>query len=255
MTIMAAALGQRSDFDRSTAADHNAVAVAIAVLWFALLSGFVPDMLHRAVDPAARPYVPVTHLHAALSVGWMVLLSWQALRVRVGDMAGHRALGAWFGWPVAVALTVTAVATIIYADRAAWALGQLKLPRTAFQFGHVIPFALLTGWALASTRHPGAHKRLLILGVASVTDTGLSRWLGPDIVLLMGDHPVAQLFARFLFAWALLLGMAVYDLATRGRLHPIWLPAAAIILGTEALSFALYLSPAWPPVAASLLGL
>ncbi len=245
---------RRPDFDRSIPMDHTAVLIAVGVLWFALLSGFVPDMLHRFVDPQARPYQPVTHVHAALSFGWMVL-TWQAVRVRVGDMAGHRAMGRRLGWPVATALTITAVMTIIATDRAVWAMGTLSLSRVAFQFGHVIPFAVLTGWALASTHRPGAHKRLLILAVAAVTDTGLSRWLGTDMRLLFNDAPAAQLFGRFLFTWALLFGMAGYDLATRGRLHPVWLPAAALVLGTEALSMWLYVSPWWPPIAMRLLGL
>jgi hypothetical protein len=241
------------DFDRAIPQDRTAVMVAILLLWFAMLSGFLPDMIDHAGDPAARPYEPVTHLHAALSVGWLVLLTWQAARVRMGDIAGHRRVGRLFGPAMALALTVTAVATVWAADRARLGTADFVPAKLSFQLGHVIPFAVLTGTAFFMVNRPGAHKRLLLLGLIAVTDAGFSRWMGVPIRDLLGPSEVTQLLIRFPVAWGMLAGMAGYDLVLRGRLHPLFLPATGLILGTELLSLWLFYQPWWPGLAVRLL--
>ncbi|TFU03710.1 hypothetical protein EUV02_11230 [Polymorphobacter arshaanensis] len=253
-TMQAAVPRGQADFDRSMPHDRTAVLVAIGVLWFALLSGFIPDMLKIAGDPTAKPYEPITHLHALLAFGWMALLTWQAGRVRVGDIAGHRRSGRRFGPAMAAAVAVTALGTVWAADRARLVLGGIKIERLSFQLGHIIPFAVLTAAALLMTRQPGAHKRLMILAVAAITDTGFSRWLGPQIKTLLGDGPATEMLGRFPIAWGLILAMAAYDLYSRGRLHPVFLPAAGLIIGTEMVSLWLYLSPWWPAVATRMIG-
>jgi hypothetical protein len=242
------------DFDRALPQDRTAVLIAILLLWFAMLSGFLPDMIQHAGDATAKPYEPVTHLHAALSVGWLVLLTWQALRVRAGDMAGHRRVGRLFGPAMALALTATALATVWAADRARLGTADFVPAKLAFQLGHVVPFAVLTGSAFLLVHRPGAHKRLLLLGLIAVTDTGFSRWLCIPIRDLLGPSPATQLLVRFPVAWAMLCGMAGYDLAVRGRLHPLFLPAAGLVLGTEMFSLWLYYTPWWPGMATKLLG-
>lgn len=244
----------RTDFDQSHAHDRTAVLVAIGVLWFALLSGFVPDMVSRAADPADKPYEPITHVHAALAFGWMALVTWQAGRVRMGNIAAHRTTGRRFGPIWATALVVTAVGTVWASDRARMAMGDFKVERLAFQLGHVIPFAVLTAAALLLTKQPGAHKRMMILAMASITDTGFSRWLGPSIGDLLGNGAAAQLLGRYPITWLLLVAMATYDLVGRGRLHPLFVPAAGLILATELLSLYLFYAPWWPGTARTLLG-
>lgn len=244
----------RLDFDRALPQDRTAVLVAILLLWFAMLSGFLPDMIQHAGDPTAKPYEPVTHLHAALSVGWLVLMTWQALRVRMADMAGHRRVGRLFGPAMALALTVTAVATVWAADRARLGTPEFNPARMSFQLGHVVPFAALTGCAFLMVNRPGAHKRLLLLGLIAVTDAGFSRWLGDPIRDLLGPSVLTQLLVRFPVAWGMLAAMAGYDLSTRGRLHPVFPPAAGLILGTELGSLWLYYAPWWPGLALRLLG-
>jgi hypothetical protein len=244
----------RMDFDRALPQDRSAVMVAILLLWFAMLSGFLPDMIDHAGDPTAKPYELVTHLHAALSVGWLVLLTWQAARVRLHDMAGHQRVGRLFGPAMALALTITAVATVWAADHARLGTADFVPARMSFQLGHVIPFAVLTGAAFFLVHRPGAHKRLLLLGLIAVTDAGFSRWLGVPIRDLLGPSAITQLLVRFPVAWSMMAAMAGYDLALRGRLHPLFLPATSLILGTELLSLWLFYQPWWPGLAIRVLG-
>lgn len=234
--------------------DRDAVAVAIAVCWFGLLSGFVPDMVHQYSK--GHGYVPSAHVHAASAFGWMLLLSWQALKVRGGDLTGHRRNGRRFGPWLAVILVVSALITVWTADRAALAdLGSTMNPaRLAFQVGHIIPFAVLTGFALARTDRPDIHKRLMLLAVFAILDTGWSRWLGPDLRTVLGSGFVLEMLGRFPLTWALMIAMALYDRATRGRLNPAFLPAVALILATEFGAAALFFTPGWRETALMLLG-
>lgn len=245
---------QTCTFEQTHPADRAAVSVAIAVCWFGLLSGFIPDMIRRFNE--GHVYVPAVHVHAALAWSWMMLLSWQALKVRSGDMAGHRRNGRRFAPILAAVVVISALAAIWTADRAAAAANPAYNPaRLAFQVGHLIPFAILTTIALLRTDRPDLHKRLMLLAVFAILDTGFVRWLGPGLKEAWGPGPALEIFARFPLTWALMAGMALFDLRTRGRLHPGFVPAAALILATELGAAALFVTPGWTPIARSLLGI
>lgn len=231
-------------FDQLHPVDRTAVLISVCLIWFGLLSDFLPNMSGDFASPTAKAYELIKHLHAALSVGWMVLLSWQMMRVRAGNMAGHRATGRRYGPLLATALVVTAIGTKWAADRKQLALNPAWPTQCmASQLGHLIPFAVLTATALRQTRRPGAHKRLLIMATAAVLDTGLTHWLGTSITDILGDGPLGQTLSRFPVTWGMLGLMLAYDLATRRRLHPQFVPAAALILGTEAVSIKLHFHP------------
>ncbi|NBW75951.1 MAG: hypothetical protein EBR34_09140 [Sphingomonadaceae bacterium] len=246
--------GQFHQFNQSHPADRDAVAVAIAVCWFGLLSGFIPDMLYQY--GRAHGYVPSAHVHAASAFGWMLLVSWQALKIRQGDPAAHGRNGHRFGPILAVILVSSALATVWTADRAAMAApGSTFNPaKLAFQLGHIIPFGVLTAIALSRTDRPDLHKRLMLLAVFAILDTGWSRWLGRDLTVVLGKGPALEVLGRFPLTWALMAGMALYDRRTRGRIHPAFLPAAGLILVTQFGAAALYFAPWWPAVAVRILG-
>jgi hypothetical protein len=243
----------QTEFRENHPADHDAVAVMIALLWFGLLSGFVPEVMKGLAEGTS--YVPVTHLHAASAVGWMILLSWQALAVRSNNVARHRRTGRRFGPWLAAIVTVSALATVWMADRAKIAASDFDPRRLSFQIGHIIPFAVLSGVALRRTDRPALHKRLQLLAVVAILDTGWSRWLGPNILELTDRGPLGQMLARFPLTWALLAALAVYDLRTRGRLHPAFLPALALILVTEIGACIVFFAPWWPQTALWMLGM
>lgn len=246
---------QPCSFDQAHPADRNAVAIAIAMCWFGLLSGFIPDMLRQLGE--GHSYVLSAHVHAASAVGWMLLLSWQALKIRTGNVAIHRLHGRRFGPILGVILVVSALITVWTADRAAAAMpdSTFNPARLSFQIGHIIPFAVLTALALGRTDRPGMHKRLMLLAVFAILDTGWSRWLGRDLTSVLGQGLARETLGRFPLTWALMTAMALYDIKTRGRLHPAFLPAAGLILATQIGSIALFFAPGWPETARALLGI
>lgn len=234
-------------------ADRDAVILAIGVCWLGLLSGFVLEIAKNFA--AGYHYVPAAHVHAASAVGWMVLLTWQALLVRRGSVPVHRRNGRRFGRWLAPVVVVTALVTVWTADRALIAAGGDFPPeRLAFQVGHIVPFAVLTTIALMRTDRPGLHKRLMLLGVFAMLDTGWSRWLGEPIRAMTGPGAVGDMLVRFPLTWALMAAMAAYDHKTRGRIHPAFLPATALILVTEFGALALYHARWWRETALWMLG-
>lgn len=246
---------QLHSFEQTHPADRDAVAVAIAVCWFGLLAGFVPDMFRQLAK--GHSYVLSAHLHAASAVGWMALLSWQALKIRTGDASAHRQNGKRLGPALAAVLVLSALVTVWTADRAAAAdpAATFNPARLAFQLGHVIPFAVLTAVALTRTDQPALHKRLMLLAVFAILDTGWSRWLGQDLTAVLGQGLLRETLGRFPLTWALMVGMALFDLRTRGRLHPAFAPAAGLILATQAGSVVLFFTPGWADVAKRMLGI
>lgn len=234
-------------------ADRDAVILAIGICWFGLLSGFVLEIAKNFA--ADCRYVPAAHIHAASAVGWMVLLTWQALLMRRRNMIAHRRNGRRFGPWLAIVVVVAALVTVWTADRAEIAAGNDFPPeRLAFQVGHIVPFAVLTAIALMRTDRPDLHKRLLLLGVIAMLDTGWSRWLGEPIRAMTGPGALGDMLVRFPLTWALMAAMAVYDYRTRGRLHPAFLRATALILATEFGALALYHSLWWRETALWILG-
>lgn len=242
----------RAGFAGSHPADRDAVAIAIGLCWFGLLSGFVPDILKNFAE--GHSYQLATHLHAASAVGWMALLTWQALLVRRGEQSRHRATGRRIGPWLAPVVVLSALATVWATDRARLAAGDFVPARLSFQIGHDISFAVLVGIALWRTDRPDLHKRLMLLAVFTILDTGWSRWVGSWIRTLAGEDLPGQMLSRFTLTWALMIAMGLYDRATRDRLHPAYVPACAFILAIQSASLALNFTPGWTPIALRLLG-
>lgn len=240
------------DFKATHEHDRDAVLVMIGLLWFGLLAGFIPDMLRNLAN--GREYQLVTHLHAASSVAWMVLLTWQTLLIRERKPVAHRANGKRFGPLLGAIVAVSAVATVWFADHARLDKSSFNPAVMAFQLGHVFPFAVLTAIGLANTDQPDLHKRMMLLGIIGIVDAGWSRWVGLDIRELIGEGYAGQLLGRYPLSWALMLAMAAYDKVTRGLLHPAFLPAVGFTLFTQIAAAILFFAPWWPAVAVKILG-
>lgn len=243
----------KNPFAIALPADRDAVILAIGICWFGLLSGFVLEIAKNFA--ADYHYVPAAHLHAASAVGWMVLLTWQAVLVRRRKLSAHRRNGRRFGPWLALVVVGAALVTVWTSDRAQIAAGSDFPPeRLAFQVGHIVPFAVLTAIALTRTDRPDLHKRLMLLAVFAMLDTGWSRWLGQPIRAMTGPGAIGDMLVRFPLTWALMAAMAAYDYRTRCRVHPAFLPAAALILATEFGALALYHAPWWRKTALWMLG-
>ncbi|WP_185682762.1 hypothetical protein [Novosphingobium aerophilum] len=80
------------------------------------------------------------------------------------------------------------------------------------------------------------------------------RWWHPVLRPLLGDDFFGKLAGFSAGSASIVLAIALYDLATRRRIHAAWAAAAAFYAVAELLSIWAIISPWWPPMARALLG-
>ncbi|HEY2659996.1 MAG TPA: hypothetical protein VGI79_09765 [Caulobacteraceae bacterium] len=233
--------------------DRNFFLLYIGLIWLGILLGFVPDMI-RHVQQHKSPYPLAVHLHAAAMVGWLVLLTTQILLIRADRAAIHRKLG--------VAGVVLAVAIVALSPIAAVVTDRNRLlgpnPEPGFlsaQLLDIIAFAGAAGAAIALRAHAAAHKRLILLATLCLVDAGFSRvWGRHAVYAALGGGFWAFMTAVYLGNGVLILGIGLYDLITRRRLHPAYVAGSVWVIGLLMLGGLLYISPWWTPVALAIIG-
>ena len=184
-----------------------------------MLAGFAPSFYLMAVDGRPRPWI--MHLHAAIYLGWLVLLVAQAVLAARGKIALHRrvgALGIYYAAVVwVIGVVVSFVAPAAHVRAAEWTLEQavtfLPIP-----LGDMILFGGFFGAAVAYRGRPEVHKRLVLLACVAVMFAGAARL--EYVLNLPGIVAVWYL--------PIVAGMA-YDLYSRARVHPVYWIGAAVM--------------------------
>jgi hypothetical protein len=227
-------------FGPTDATERNFFLVLLAGIWIGVIGGFGTDIIDH-IRTAAPAYHPLVHVHAAVFVAWLVLLTTQIFLIRVRRVALHRRLG------MAAAYMVPAM--LVLGAAAAWAVHIQRYtpehPGTAFfsiELGSLLTFGVLAGAGLWRRAAPSAHKRLMLLSTLSLSSAGFAR---------LWDF----LFNEFyLAADLLILALGLHDLVRHRRLHPAYLAGTGWILATELAATGLYFSPAWRAFAPALIG-
>jgi hypothetical protein len=236
---------------RPRGTDRNAILVLIGLIWTGVLMGFGGQILSQP----DRVYLPIVHVHAFVFVGWLALLTTQAVLVRRERVDLHRRLGLLgAGW--AAVMLVLGPATAIMVDAAAYASKGRVPSFLAVQLGDMIAFGLLVGAGLVMRNRPDVHKRLMLMGTLFISDAGFSRWLGDAAETLVGggDGFLATWASLYLPNVVLVLLFGAYELAAHRRLHPAYLAAAGLTVSLQVMATALLLSPAWAAFSLKLIG-
>lgn len=237
-SLAAPAPGRLRDFSASHPADAWFFPAIVAIIWLLMLAGFVPELISRS-SGNVRPYPLVIHAHAIVFFGWLVFLASQVALVRTGNIAWHRRMGI-----VGIGL---AVAVIIFGPAAALTQQFAHVARQpphflAIQIVSIVGFAGFITAGLLFRRQAAAHKRLMIIGTLSLIGAGFGR----VIRLVTGAPPPFTLLPSvYIAANLMLVAIAIYDYSTRGRLHPVFLPAAGIFLALQLAAGLLLRSAAW----------
>lgn len=233
-----AGLGSNLPFAERHPADALFFPAMVGVIWLLMLTGFVPEMVQR-ISGDMRAYPWIIHVHAVVYFGWLAFLAGQIALVRTNNLVIHRQMGL-FGIALAVAVVIVGPAAAFEMHMA----HQARQPPAflALQLLNILVFAAGVAAALLLRHQPAAHKRLMLLATLPLTGAGFGRVMR----LVTGAPPPWTLIpAVYIAADVLVLAMAIYDYRTRGRLHPIFVPAVAILFATELASGLLLRSPAW----------
>ena len=232
--------------------DRNFFLIWLGLIWLGIVMGFGSDMIQRAQHHAA-PFPAIVHVHAAVFVSWLALLTTQIALIRRGRRDIHMKLGI-AGMILAPVMVVLGPAAAIMVSRADYAATHHAPVFIAIQFLGILDFAGLAGAAFLLRANSSAHKRLILLATLAITDAGFARWFAGGILAALGMHYWTFLVAIYGVTAILALGLGAYDLITRGRLNAVYLPALVWTFGLQLTAVWLFFNPAWAPIATRMIG-
>ena len=226
---------------------YSGMAVALALTVFV---GFASTYYLRLFDGGPKatvtggPFTALLHLHAVLFTAWVLLFIVQTALVASRRVAVHRRLGiagALLAAGMVAVGTSTAIAT---AARGGAPPGVAPVAFLVIPLFDMVLFASFVTAAIAMRRNKEAHKRLMLLAYVSIVVAGVARLPG---VLPLG--PLWFFGLTFLFVVA----AAIYDFASRRRVHKVYLWGGAAILVSVPLRLALSTTSAWRAFAEALI--
>lgn len=214
--------------------------------------GFVPQIVRKFQEHAFN-YPPAVHIHAAVYVSWLILLTVQTVLIGGGSIALHRRVGS-FGAGLAVLVVLMSLVATYVAENLMFGTPRPDPAFISILLVDVMNFASLATAGLLLRRDPAAHKRLMLLATMSLLQAGFIRWWGRAMLAAFGTGFFGGWMADYLGVSLMVLGLGVYDLVTRRRLHPAYVLGALWILGWQFIAKWLYVSPWWKEASLHLLG-
>lgn len=222
--------------------------------WGAVWMGFAGEVAKRFQGEADYAAPSILLVHIIAFAGWMALLAVQVLLIEVKRPALHRRLGliALILIPVMI---VSAIGAEVYSQRFYSPRFPANLNFFIAPLLQMLAFGLLAVAALLKRGDAAAHKRLILLATSVILVAAYNRWWGDALYEHFGDGFWGMIVHNFAGPDLLILIAMLYDLATRRRIHRIYLIAAPLILAGELAASAIYHSAFWPGVARTLVGL
>jgi hypothetical protein len=220
-----------SDF--STATDGRSRSrfylIVSACILLIILFGFGPSFYLRPLYEMPSE-TPIVFVHGGFMTLWFFILVAQTSLVASGRADIHRKLGIAGVALACVAIVLNVVVSLQFGARLA-SSGNVG-PAPGILWGNLATLSVFsTSIALAvlCRKRPNAHRHLMLLASISMTPQALSRfplwwpWLGGAINPLTG---VA----------ALIIVLAVYDVVTERRIHPVTIIGGGSLFGLQLLS-------------------
>lgn len=195
----------------------------------------------------APPLPWLVHIHGAVYTAWIGLYLAQTTLIATGQRDLHRKLG-----QSAIAIAVVMVVlgyfvAIEGARRGAGPPGRDQLAFLTNPLSNILTFTALLSAAIYQRHRAPYHKRLMLLTMLPILTTPLarlSRMLGSPYEGFVGGMLLADLF---------LVALAVYDIRTKGRLHPATLWGGSFLLASEAARVLISGTQTWRTFAAWLI--
>ncbi len=234
-----------------------AICLVVAVI------GFIPTYWIPLFQGTLE-VAPIAHLHAVLFFGWMSLFVWQTSLVAGGKVARHREIGL-LGVSLATGMVLVGLGMAINSMklREAAGVGEVARGFSTVSVTGILMFAVLLAIAVANTRKPEIHKRLMLVASASILQAAVGRWfamlLAPPrpegAVGLTPLPPIAVTVMPGLLVDLLIVAAMVHDRKTRGSVHPVYWAAGGAVLAFQWLRIPLSTTSAWDHVARWLVSL
>jgi hypothetical protein len=220
MAVSTAALATR----RRTRRFYVGMAIAITITVFA---GFSRSYFLKSWY-GTRELSGLLHIHGLIFTTWVLFFLAQTVLVATGRTYLHRRMG--IGGAV-LAVLVVIVGTVVAINRAKTGVspipGVSSLGFLAIPLFDMVVFGALVGTALYFRRQLETHKRLMTLSMISLLAAPIARMnflpLPPGPPTFFG---LADLF---------IVAMLVFDLSTRGKVHPATIWGGLLIVASQPL--------------------
>ncbi len=197
--------------------------------------------------------VPViVHVHAGLFFGWLALFLTQATLATTGRLDRHRRVGLA---GIAVATAMLFVGVEVATTRLSILVSAAD-PDGARRFSIVpllgiVVFAGMIAVAIANAaRRPDVHKRVMLVATVGLLNAATGRIIRmflapPGAGAADASPPVAFSVLPGLAADLLIVAAMIHDKRTRGRVHPAYWIAGAVLLAEQLLRVPISNSDAW----------
>jgi hypothetical protein len=158
----------------------------------------------------------------------------------------HRRLG-WVGAGLAVLMIAAGTTAGILSGRREVAAGHADdaLAFLTTPFLAMLVFAILVGAAVYYRRRTETHKRLMLLATISILDAAVARWPF-ELVAASG-------WAFYVLTDLFVVAAVLHDLATRRRVHPVYLWGSLLILAGQSGRTVLGQTETWHAIARAIL--
>jgi len=259
MTLAATTLsGSAASRLEGSSAEHRFYVGFAAVMAAALLLGFARTFFLRTWFPewaqlhgAPEPFFL---FHGAVFSLWFVLLIVQPSLVAAGRVDLHRRFGRFGAGLAVIMVGIGIVGPLIAARRPG---GFIDVPMSPLQF-LTIPwvglalFAIFVTLAIVNRDNPQSHKRYMLLASFGILDAAVVRWPFDN---MMAPLPIPGFDVSNLALDLFLVPIIVWDIVSRGRLHPVTLWGGLVLIASQPLRMVLGETNAWIAFAGWAVGL
>lgn len=222
----------------------SAVVIAVIVVLSFPISYFIP------LATGAKHFTLLRHLHGLAFFSWIALYVVQTQLVHKGNVQLHRGLGI-----AGVALAGAMLPLGLWQAVTSAGERQTKGVALPFEFSiynlvDIMVFSLAFGWAIFEvTRRIEWHRRLMFVAALNLFGPAFSR----IVFLVPIPFPWFDM-APNLVADAMLIALALHDRSKLGRIHPVTLWAALILIPFHAVEPLIARSQLWNAIAPTLFG-
>lgn len=223
---------------------RSAILIAVLVLLSFPITYFIP------LATGSRTFTLLRHLHGLAFFAWIGLYIVQTQMVLRGHIRLHRELGI-----AGVALAGTMLPLGLWQTVTSIGERQAKGVAQPFEFAiynlvDILVFSVTFGWAIyEATRRIEWHRRLMFIAALNLFGPAFSR------ILFLTPLPFPWFdMAPNLVADAMLIALALHDRSKLGRIHPVTLGAALVLVPFHAFEPLIARSELWNAIAPSLFG-
>ena len=222
----------------------SGMAIAMALTCFA---GFAPSYFLRSHLGPPQPLSGLLHLHGLAFTVWIVLLVAQTSFIAATKADLHRRFGIAGAFLAVAMMILGGVVAITRAQQGLLGQGSGVPPLVflAIPLATLIVFPVLIGVALNLRRRVDTHKRLILLGTIEILTAAVGR-----LPVISAAGPLAFFGLADLF----IVAIAIYDVATRGRVHSATLWGGLFLIASQLLRITIAPTSAWLAFASWLTG-